>query len=350
MNLGDRSKAYPPIIAPVHPPMRPGVPPSDGVRSVSTESDDGIIAGMMISDGHRHSDRIVWGPRYAVDEGSSASPTAFDHYESLGNHGFLDHSISPPWGLTKVPSLMTIGHIVGRVPDQPTARLRLPRIEVMPSDESRPSNLGDPTRHSLSAVIEELTQSLERVQVALGAAAPPSLPSLLQAVRDALHGPNPSITHEAPVEIAAKERSADIKRWALLTNDEVADLLGVSRRTLQKWLMGTRVSAKNDRHVRHVHEVLRDAATFLVPRTLRERLFARPNRNTVRAFDLLREGRDENALRLLRAESRPDDKRPVALPRAPSFPPEVLLQADEAAPTVPKGTPARRRLRRARAG
>ena len=109
---------------------------------------------------------------------------------------------------------------------------------------------------------------------------------------------------------AAQAAIAEIRAVSGLTNEEIAPLAGVSRRSIQAWVAGEPISARKENRLRALLEAIRDLAGADSQMT-RGRLLDRVLGN-VRAYDLLAEGRFEEAVDL--ASGR---RRAAAAPAAP---------------------------------
>lgn len=116
---------------------------------------------------------------------------------------------------------------------------------------------------------------------------PPLVPSLTPK---RAHPPK-VVEAEAPM---AKCAVAELKDTARLTNEEIAVLAGVSRRSVQAWITGGAISGPNEQHLRSVIEAVRELATPDAAGT-RVRLFNR-RPECVRPYDLLMEGRFQAAV------------------------------------------------------
>ncbi len=104
--------------------------------------------------------------------------------------------------------------------------------------------------------------------------------------------PSPEIAEAEPS--MAQRAVAELKDLAQLTNEEVALLAGVSRRSVQAWIAGGAISGPKEQHLRSVAEAVRELATPDAAGT-RARLFDR-RLGCVRPYDLLVEGRFEAAV------------------------------------------------------
>lgn len=132
---------------------------------------------------------------------------------------------------------------------------------------------------------------------------PPQVPSLLSK-----HAPAPEIV-EAETSMAQRTVT-ELKDTAQLTNEEIALLAGVSRRSVQAWIAGGAISGPKEQHLRSVVEAIRELAAPDAAAT-RARLFDRTP-GCVRPYDLLAEGRFESAVAL--ATGRIVVGRPAAVP------------------------------------
>jgi DNA-binding transcriptional regulator YiaG len=97
-------------------------------------------------------------------------------------------------------------------------------------------------------------------------------------------------------ETAAQRMAAELRRLSGLTNEEIAPLLGVSRRSFQAWIAGESISARKETRLRTVLDAVRQLAAESAAAT-RERLLGRPPRS-ISAYDLLAEERYEAAVDL----------------------------------------------------
>ena len=86
----------------------------------------------------------------------------------------------------------------------------------------------------------------------------------------------------------------EIQANSQLTLEQVAPLIGVSRRSLQAWRAGDAISARNADRLRRLRDVILALASG-TPKATNTSLFARP-KNGVSLYDLLREGRLDTAL------------------------------------------------------
>ena len=108
---------------------------------------------------------------------------------------------------------------------------------------------------------------------------------------------------EVVPETPAQKMAAELRRVSGLTNEEIAPLLGVSRRSLQSWIAGDSISARKEARLRAVLDAIRQLAAGSAVET-RERLLARAP-HSVRAYDLLAEERYEAAIDLALGRRRP---------------------------------------------
>lgn len=93
--------------------------------------------------------------------------------------------------------------------------------------------------------------------------------------------------------ISAAALLDEIQARSSLTLEEIASVLGTSRRSLQKWKAGEAINSQNERRLRDVAEFIRqiDAGNA---RTTRDRLMTR-SEGRLSAYDLLREQRFDAA-------------------------------------------------------
>ena len=121
----------------------------------------------------------------------------------------------------------------------------------------------------------------------------------LCAVTSPLKVPSPPFEAAHPPEAGepmARRAVRELKTAAQLTNEEVALLAGVSRRSVQAWISGGAISGPKEQHLRSVAEAVRELAVPDAAGT-RARLFDR-RPGCVRPYDLLIEGRFEAAVAL----------------------------------------------------
>jgi hypothetical protein len=82
-----------------------------------------------------------------------------------------------------------------------------------------------------------------------------------------------------------------------LTNEELAPLCGVSRRSLQSWIAGEALSKRNETRIRQVISTVEAFGCFS-SEAVRDALLSR-KAYSVRSYDLIREGRFQSALDLV---------------------------------------------------
>ncbi len=153
----------------------------------------------------------------------------------------------------------------------------------------------------------------------------------------------------SPVQSAADLSTAPslverVKRASGLTLELIAPLAGVSRRTLQEWRAGGRISQRNEERLRALAEAVEKIAS-VDPLTSRERLMERVA-GTVRIYDLLSEQRYESAV--ARGEADRTGYRPLIHP-SPSrlgLPLDAQIGTLEAPPTFLDGRVDRRFTKR----
>ena len=92
----------------------------------------------------------------------------------------------------------------------------------------------------------------------------------------------------------AQAAVSDIRRLCRLTFEEVAPLLGVSRRTLHSWANGSPISARRERRLRTLSETIHTIVRFR-PGNVRDFLLNRGG-GGVRPYDLLAEGLYQEAV------------------------------------------------------
>jgi hypothetical protein len=101
----------------------------------------------------------------------------------------------------------------------------------------------------------------------------------------------------APASLTpAQEALAEIRSVSALTNEEIAPLAGVSRRSVQAWVAGESISARKEQRLRALLDAIRDLDAS-DPKRTRRRLFDHM-RGNVSTYDLLAEGRFNEAVNL----------------------------------------------------
>lgn len=93
----------------------------------------------------------------------------------------------------------------------------------------------------------------------------------------------------------AQSAVAELRKLSGLTMEEIAPLMGVSRRSLQAWWAGDGIGARKEHRLCALRDAIRELAAT-APDETRRRLFERRAGN-VRPYDLLAEGRLEDAVR-----------------------------------------------------
>ena len=121
-----------------------------------------------------------------------------------------------------------------------------------------------------------------------------------------------------------------LQRTSGLTFDEIAEVLGISRRTLHNWKNGSAVSAPNERRLRDVDHAIATIAPHVG--SVRDAIQAR-RAEGVRVFDLLAEGRFEAAVAMATGRS---STSPVA--GAGEFNASLAARLDPAGPIEPVGS------------
>jgi len=93
----------------------------------------------------------------------------------------------------------------------------------------------------------------------------------------------------AKSEPTAQLLAQELRRRSGLTNEEIAPLAGVSRRSFQAWLAGGSISARKEMRLRHLVGAVTEIGD-LEPQAMRARLLDR-SKGAIRPYDLLTEGR-----------------------------------------------------------
>lgn len=149
-------------------------------------------------------------------------------------------------------------------------------------------------------------------------------------------GPVGQIRH-VPAESTA-EAILEIRRRSGLTWEELGDLFGVSRRSIHHWASGRSVSARHDRMIRRILVIVRhlDRGNQIGARA---RLLALDDATVVSTFDLLKQGRFDEAAARLGVVSVPENRRLPLSRRAQDArrpqAPTSLLEADQDRPDIP---------------
>lgn len=105
-------------------------------------------------------------------------------------------------------------------------------------------------------------------------------------------------------ETPAQKMVDELRRLSGLTNEEIAPLVGVSRRSLQSWIAGEPISARRENRLRAVLDAIRRLAAPTAMAT-RERMLTRAP-HSVSAYDLLTEERYDAAIDLATGRRRLD--------------------------------------------
>ena len=130
------------------------------------------------------------------------------------------------------------------------------------------------------------------------------------------------------VKIAVNQGTTDqaaiheLRRRSGLTWDQIAELMGVGRRSVHFWASGKEASARNQEHLQRVLAAVRSADRGSASGT-RSALLETDNEG-INAFDLLKNKEHEQALRRLsrdRVEPIPHDRRFVKVVRPMGLPP-----------------------------
>jgi transcriptional regulator with XRE-family HTH domain len=158
----------------------------------------------------------------------------------------------------------------------------------------------------------------------------------LQGILQQPHGPT-----------AAQSLLSEIRTMSGLTLEEIAPLLGVSRRSLQNWRAQRRISARKEQRLRDLVDTLR-AVRRSDPTEMRQILLDR-GQGDIRPYDLLAEGRLDTVYSLMTGLQAPRDlsmrsPHQHALPLVPSMLARLSIQND--GPASPKGRVDLRRSRR----
>jgi transcriptional regulator with XRE-family HTH domain len=103
----------------------------------------------------------------------------------------------------------------------------------------------------------------------------------------------PTVAHQEPAT-AAQASLSEVRTHSGLTYEEIAPLLGVSRRTLHSWNNGSPISARRERKLRGLAEAVKAIASVCAL-PMRRFLFDRSD-SGIRPYDLLAEGLYQEAV------------------------------------------------------
>ena len=199
--------------------------------------------------------------------------------------------------------------LVGR---EPISRDLVHDYAASPSPHSVIVGLTGASGLFVNALIATLTQQ--------GTAAPPTVwPNAFMA----------ALPEDAPVETQAQRLGHELRQISGLTNEEIARLLGVSRRSFQAWLAGGAISARKEERLRAIVDAVRHINTTSAADT-RTKLLNR-DKLSVRPYDLLAEGRFDSAITLA------NGRRPGISRAKPADAESVLEQLDRDQGSLPTG-------------
>jgi len=161
-------------------------------------------------------------------------------------------------------------------------------------------------------------------------------------------------TTAGPRFVPPESLIARIRQLSGLTWEQLAKLCGTSRRTLHLWASGRRMQAANEERLLRILGILERIDAGSSDQN-RRRLLEVQDGNGVRIFDLLLQGRFDEASRALGLLTEPGTVAPVVrsrpLPVERRLPPPVdLLDAEQDAVHVERGHHPKPRLRRLRRG
>jgi hypothetical protein len=125
---------------------------------------------------------------------------------------------------------------------------------------------------------------------------------------------------ESSIQSPVQALIEQVRKISGLTLEEISPLLGVSRRSLQHWLSGHQISARNEQRLRALADTLSSLPTTADPATSRHRLLQR-KADGVRAYDLLAEGQFSAAVELITGRGPTPGQFP---PNAIKAPPSLL--------------------------
>jgi hypothetical protein len=142
---------------------------------------------------------------------------------------------------------------------------------------------------------------------------------------------------EAPIQSIVPDLIEQVRANSGLTLEEISPLLGVSRRSLQHWLSGRQISARNEQRLRALADTL-CSLPAADPSNSRHRLLQRKPEG-VRAYDLLAEGQFNAAYALITGEAPTSEHFPSDLVklRSPSFTPLIRMSLLHGGPASVSG-------------
>lgn len=156
-----------------------------------------------------------------------------------------------------------------------------------------------------------------------------------------------AVARRPATESAARTLLAEIRRLSNLTLEEIAPLIGVSRRSLQNWRAHRPTSARKEQRLRGVVDTLRALPNSRGPDETRHLLLSRVE-GGVRPYDLLAEARFDAAYSLMMGSPAPKSllaqSAQEALPPIPSVLARMSIRDDD--PVSPRGRVDLRRSRR----
>ena len=158
----------------------------------------------------------------------------------------------------------------------------------------------------------------------------------LRLVERTTAGPTGQIRH-VPAESTA-EAILEIRRRSGLTWEELGDLFDVSRRSVHHWASGKPASARHDRVIRRILAGVRHLDRGSQA-SARARLLAVNEATGLSTFDLLKDGRFDEATARLGVVSAPENRRIPLSRRAQDArrprTPASLLEAEQERPDMP---------------
>jgi len=218
-------------------------------------------------------------------------------------------------GVTEAPSAWTAGQeLIAKVERAAFERL--------------PIRIGQPITFLAEAVVAGggilAGSQLLRDLFGQSTAVPPATTCTLTSRSDVLSAP------ATRAQSLAQSAIEEIRTISGLTNEQIAPLAGVSRRSLQAWLAGEPVSQRKEERLLALREALRALSTGDSEATRRRLMDQAPGR--VRVYDLLAVGQFETAVDLATGRRR-------AIPPLPERPESEGLVArlsrlEDAVPTV----------------
>lgn len=160
--------------------------------------------------------------------------------------------------------------------------------------------------------------------------APPQTMCLHWLREEPPHSPMALRTVRPAGQSTAKALLEDVQTLSALTLEEIAPLVGVSRRSLQHWRADEPISARKEQRLRNLVDTLQ-ALKSRDAKEVRSQLLKRPE-NGLRPYDLLAEGRFDIAFTAMTGRVAPPDivarVRASVVPTAPALLARISIRDD----------------------